>query len=197
MSLHLTNDRPWVHFVSPLNRPSNELFIYRSVDAPRGRFGVRCQDRLGGEQIERMPWGCPDCGAVALNGRTCQDLLRRFLGKASLTDPAAYGLAVACYALQHASRQSDITLDWAHYYVVEAAQRTRPLAEIRQRIRSRFDQDRDHPSIASFRSALADLPWQMNIGDLEVMQPDTDAECILIWAGRIVEDLHTRIQGTK
>jgi hypothetical protein len=115
--------------------------------------------------------------------------LHLLLARQSATDAAAYGLAVACYALQHASRQSDPILDWARYYVSEAVQGKRSLAETRQRVRSRSEPDRDSQSITPLRLTLAGLPWQMSIRELEALPVDSDAERILFWAGRIVEDI--------
>jgi hypothetical protein len=121
--------------------------------------------------------------------------LQLLLARQSAADAAAYGLAVACYALQHASQQSDPILDWARYYVREAVQGKRSLAETRQRVRSRSEQDRDPRSITPLRLTLAGVPWQMSIGDLEAIPVDSDAERILFWAGRIAEDIraHCRL----
>jgi hypothetical protein len=132
---------------------------------------------------------CPSCRAVAPNGKTCQDLLHLLLTRQSATDAAAYGLAVACYALQHSSQQSDLILDWARYYVSEAVQGKRSLEETRQRVRSRSEQDRDPRSITSLRLTLVGIPWRVSIRDLDAMPVDSDAERILLWAGLIIEDI--------
>jgi hypothetical protein len=118
--------------------------------------------------------------------------LRQLLARQSATDTAAYGLAVACYALQHASQQSDVILDWAHYYVSEAVQGKRSLEETRQRVRSRSDQDRAPRSITPLRLTLIGVPWRVSIRDLESLPVESDAERILLWAGLIVEDLRAR-----
>jgi hypothetical protein len=132
---------------------------------------------------------CPSCRAVGSNGKTCQDLLRLLLARQSAADTAAYGLAVACYALQHFNQQSDLILDWATYYVSEAVESKRPLEETRQRVRSRSEPDRDPRSITSLRLTLVGIPWRVSVRDLEAMPVDSDAERILLWAGLIVEDI--------
>jgi hypothetical protein len=141
------------------------------------------------DQSNTLTSVCPDCGAAARNGRTCQHLLHAFLDKKSLTDAAAYGLAVACYTLQHPHWQSDKTLEWAYFHVMEAAQTGLSLADIRQRVRFRFDQTRTHPSIETLRPLLAERTWRMNIGDLDIIQAATDAERILVWAALMIEDM--------
>jgi hypothetical protein len=139
---------------------------------------------------EMTPFGaCPECGAAAMNGRTCQDRLHSFLEKKSLTDAAAYGLAVACYTLQHPGWQSDTSLKWAYFHVIEAVQTELPLAEIRQRVRTRFDQNHHHPSVEALRRLLANRSWRMNINELDVIQAKTDTERILIWATLVMRDM--------
>jgi hypothetical protein len=136
-----------------------------------------------------MPQMCPSCRAVAPYGITCEELFHQLLARQSATDAAAYGLAVACFALQHASQQSDAVLDWARYYVSEAVQGKGSLEETRQRVRARSDQDRAHRSMTSLRLTLLGLAWRACIRDLEAMPVESDADRILLWAGLIEEDL--------
>jgi hypothetical protein len=124
--------------------------------------------------------------------------LQQLLARQSAPDNSAYGLAIACYALQHASQQSDPILDWAHYYVTEAVQGKRSLEETRQRVRARLDQDRDPRSMTPFRLTLVGTPWRMSIADLPTMPVDSDAERIRLWAGLIAEDIRARCrQGAR
>jgi hypothetical protein len=132
---------------------------------------------------------CPECGAGLREGRTCQDLLHELLERKYAADAAEYGLAVACYALQHPTRQSDTALEWAHFHLTLAAQHGLPLEEVRRAARARFDQRRHRTAAASIRGALRQGLWRTTIGQLDEVPAGSDAERILAWARTILEDI--------
>lgn len=132
---------------------------------------------------------CPECGAEPRGGRACQELLHDLLQRKYAADAAEYGLAVACYTLQHPSRQSGKALEWARFHLTLAVQRGLPLDEVRRAARARFDQRRYRPAAASVRDALHRTRWRMTIGQFDTQPADNDAERILGWARTILEDI--------
>ncbi|MGH2352882.1 MAG: DUF5946 family protein [Chloroflexota bacterium] len=132
---------------------------------------------------------CPQCGAAPRAGQTCQELLHDILEKKYAADAAEYGIAVACYALQHPAQQTDRTLEWAHFHLTVAVEAGLSLEEIRRLARARFDQRRYRAPPGSLRTALARAAWQMNIRDLDALAGGTDAGRILHWARTVLEDI--------
>ncbi|MGH2350022.1 MAG: DUF5946 family protein, partial [Chloroflexota bacterium] len=133
----------------------------------------------------------PECGAATIAGRTCQDLLHDLLGRKYAAETAEYGLAIACYTLQHPAQQTDEALEWAHFQVVEAAEHDSPLDEIRMVARAQFDhldQRRSRAPPESLRATIDGLEWRRNIGDLTAAGFDTAS--IRLWARAIIADLN-------
>jgi hypothetical protein len=135
---------------------------------------------------------CPECGAVAVGGRTCQDLLHDLLERKYAADAAEYGLVVACYTLQHPARQSVKALEWAHFHLALAVQQGLPLQEVRRAARARFDQGRVRATAPPLRPTLEGIRWRMTITRLAAPASGDDAARSLEWARTILEDLATR-----
>ena len=133
---------------------------------------------------------CPECGAAPVDGRACQDLLHDLLDRKYATDAAEYGVAVACYTLQHPARQSGRALEWARFHLRLAVEHGLPLAETRRAARARFDQRRRE---APWPEPVASPAggWRINIGQLATLPGRDDAERILEWARAILENLET------
>jgi hypothetical protein len=131
---------------------------------------------------------CLECGAAPPGGQTCQDLFHRLLERKYAPDAAEYGLAMACYTLQHAARQADTALEWARFQLTMAVEGGLPLAEVRRAARARFDRRRRlaQPPV---RHALQGVRWRMTIAQLEGQSGRSDAESILAWARCILEDI--------
>jgi hypothetical protein len=81
-------------------------------------------------------------------------------------------------------------MEWAYFHVVEAVRSELSLREVRDNVRVGFDRDCDHPPVESLRSVLADISWQVNVGDLADIPAETSADRILRWARLVVEEIH-------
>ncbi len=133
---------------------------------------------------------CPECGAAPVDGRTCQEFLHALLER-EYDDAAAYGLAVACYTLQHPARQSDTALEWARFHLALAVRHGLPLEEVRRTARVRFDQRRYRSTVPPRRLSLEGWRWRMTIAQISASTAGGDAERVLQWARTILEDLET------
>jgi hypothetical protein len=134
-----------------------------------------------------------------VEGRTCQELLHELLGRTYAADGAEYGLAVACYTLQHPARRSDTALEWAHVQLREAVAAGRPLGEARRAARARFDQRRFRPASAPpdpLRPVLAGAGWRMTIAGAAALPAGPDAARLLAWARAIAADIDERRAGS-
>jgi hypothetical protein len=132
---------------------------------------------------------CPECGAQPRDGRTCSDLLHDLLVRKYAGDGAEYGLVVACYTLQHPTRQSNKVLEWARFHLTVSVQHGLPLAEARRASRARFDQRRARPGTPASRVTVPAAGWRMTIAQLEAPPAVGDAARILLWARTILEDV--------
>jgi hypothetical protein len=116
------------------------------------------------------------------------------------TDAAEYGLAVACYTLQHPARQSDKALEWARFHLALAIEHGLPLDEVRRAARARFDQHRYRAPSPPVRNLLHRARWRMTIGDLAPCPAGPPAGCdaarILLWARTIQEDIGAAARST-
>jgi hypothetical protein len=139
---------------------------------------------------------CSECGGRPRQGRTCQELLHELLERKYAADAAEYGLAVACYTLQHPARQSAKALEWAHFHLTLAVQHGLPLDAVRRAARAQFDQHRYQATASPVRSVLHRARWHMTIGQLDASASGTDAERLLCWARAILEDVDTAAPST-
>jgi hypothetical protein len=132
---------------------------------------------------------CAGCGAAPRGGVGCPELLHDLLERTFAVDAAAYGVAVACYVLQHPAAQQDAALEWARFQLMLVVEQGLPLQAVRREARARFDRHRRQATRPPLRAALQRTPWRMTIGQLPPAGAAGFAPGLLRWARTILEDL--------
>jgi hypothetical protein len=129
---------------------------------------------------------CAECGAPTA-GRACQDRLHGLLERAFTAD-AAYGLAVACYMLQHPARQSDRALQWAHFHLTVALRHGLTPDEARRTARARFDHHRERVASAAVQAVRGAIRWRMTIAQVDPAIGE-GAPSLRRWAETVLADV--------
>jgi hypothetical protein len=116
---------------------------------------------------------CPDCGARAADGKSCADRLYEVLLDYRGRE-AQYGLALACFALQHPHTHSANCLAVARFQVESALQAAGQDAAYACPV-SRW--------IASNLAKLGFRPrWQITVASFREPHPGSDDDLLLAWA---------------
>ena len=136
---------------------------------------------------DSRPEPCRECGASG--GRPCQDLFHELLERAYAAGPAVYGLAVACYTLQHPVPHRSKTVEWAYLQIHAAVTHGLPLDAPRQAARAHFDRRHGQPHIPRGVTGPRPATWRMDVTQVVAGLPTGDAERILEWASAILQDV--------
>lgn len=135
--------------------------------------------------------GCPECGALVVDGLTCWDMLGLLIAWES-QDPALQAehfLIVASYNLQHPAQFTDEALMGLRQAYVERLDHNRPVAEIRRQVGRAMGGATRVLKPESERQPVL-RQWNMTIADVYLAgQPEGAVERVRAWAGVIKRTL--------
>jgi Family of unknown function (DUF5946) len=140
---------------------------------------------------------CPECGAIWLEGTTCQDQFYQMLYWEN-ENPAlgeVHHLTVLCYHLQHPSVLSPEWLDWAKQALVDFVVENVSPQTIRKRYTGMLDASRRTWKIkatpghkGSYENPVA---WSMVADQVVSRGAEAYVSTVKAWAASILKDLKT------
>jgi hypothetical protein len=137
---------------------------------------------------------CPECGAVTVPARACQEIFDEFLAL-EFSDPnfgVVHFLTVACFMIQH-RRYSDEGLHWIAGKLRDHLEKGISVENIRRQ--ANRDASRDNrrwkAGRASNERQLPVIDWRMRICDVNFPSGDATIYCeeITHWARLTLEDM--------
>jgi hypothetical protein len=138
---------------------------------------------------------CPECGAVWLSGKSCEDDFHQMLYWES-EDPAlweVHHLLVLCYHLQHPSLYSPEGLAWAKDRLVECVEHDVSAEEIRRRNRTGLDSGKRKWKVkgtpSSHGSYAQPVKWSMTASDVTAGSKSDYCDNVRSWARSILASL--------
>jgi hypothetical protein len=161
-------------------------------------------DRSGQLMMEIWPFpaavetACPECGAPAVNGRSCRELYEELL-ELETSDPTGAGsvhnLSVLCYVLQHPRDYSDAALSWGVSSLRECLDnghsRKKPQPQSRGLFNSLFLRAlfRHKPKATPASRPALPSRWRMTIDQVYLPHPQGHPERVQQWARAILADI--------
>lgn len=139
---------------------------------------------------------CPECGAQALDGRSCREIYEELLNLES-HDPGGAGsvhsLSVLCYVLQHPQGYSDAALSWGVSSLKDILEDGQLREETHPKPRGLFqivkNTIRRKPRGNGKGRPKAPSRWQMTIDQVYRPDPHGHPQRVQRWARTILGDL--------